>query len=83
MAIYFNWIREGREDVTKKLLWKHVTNYYEERGLPAPQNRARVLREIGLGHLPEAKSGRRRKKKLAIRYLEWVAGEGFKDGKSR
>jgi hypothetical protein len=67
MAIYFNWIREGREDVTKKLLWKHVTNYYEERGLPAPQNRARVLREIGLGHLPEAKSGRRRKKKLVTK----------------
>jgi hypothetical protein len=22
-------------------------------------------------------------KSLAIRYLEWVAGEGFKDGKSR
>ena len=23
------------------------------------------------------------KKKVTIRYLEWVAGEGFKDGKSR
>ena len=61
MGIYFNWLREGRQEITKKLLWTHVSKYFEACGLPAPKNRARVLRDIGLGDLREARSGRRRK----------------------
>jgi hypothetical protein len=57
MAIYFHWVRNGRRNITKQLLWDSVTDYFKQRGLHPPQNRARTLGAIGLEGLPHAKSG--------------------------
>jgi hypothetical protein len=57
MGIYSDWVRNGRRNITKELLWDSVTHYFKRRGLHPPQNRARTLNAIGLEGLPHGKSG--------------------------
>ena len=64
LRIYFELVRSGRPRITKRLWWKRVKKWYEQRGLPPPKNRARLLREIGLTDMAQARSRRRKRPKL-------------------
>ena len=67
LKVHFELVRSGRRDITKKVLWDEVETWCKLLGLPVPRNRARILAEIGLADLPQAQSGRPRKKRIGIK----------------
>jgi hypothetical protein len=63
LRVYFEFVRSGRNDITKKALWDEVREFCKLLDMPAPNNRNRILAEIGLAGLPAGtRSGRPRKK---------------------
>jgi hypothetical protein len=63
LRVYFEFVRSGRNGITKKALWDEVGELCKIFNMPAPRNRAIILAEIGLADLPEAPAGRHRKNK--------------------